>query len=308
MDTKLEQIAELIPCHRYEHYLAAKCVFHEDRNPSLMIYPDRYYCKSCGESGTTARLLRYLQTGNFHTAEYEVYHPNLWRKLGDFDPEDVALEAHYYLKKNWDRSYYLKQRGIDSLFSPLLIGFLDGYYTFPIFGGAHEIMGLVARAGPVLQEQTGIRYLIPPHQDPNLLYCPDWDKVLKEDYVLAPFGMVDAMTLHLIGYPVISPTTGHNLQPEAFKHLRKKIIFLPDGDHRDDRTARELASQLDWRGRVAFLDYPDCTKDANEIYCKYGARLLKDMIGDVLKQIPFHFSLRMEHINGESYPQIQTIH
>lgn len=294
MDNKLERIADLIDCHRYDHYLAAKCVFHEDRNPSLMIYPDHYYCKSCGNSGTTARLLRYLETGNFHTSEYEVYHPQLWRKLGDFDPEDVCIEAHYYLKHHPDILYYLRDRKIDTLYETLKIGFLDGYYIFPIFGGNHEILGLVARAGPVLQKETGIRYLIPPHQDLSLLYCPDWDQVQESNYVLAPFGVFDAITLKMMGYPAISGVVGHKLMVESFQHLRKKIIFLPDGDRRDDRDARLLASSLDWRGRVIFLNYPPDAKDCNEILIKHGPEVLKIMIDNAVGET-MPFSMRMEN-------------
>lgn len=298
MDNKLEKIAELLDCHRYDHYLAANCVFHEDRSPSLMIYPDRYYCKSCGQTGLTSRLLRYLQTGDFHTSQYEVYHPTLWRNLADFDPEDISLEAHYYLKKHWDVSYYLRDRKVDTEFMRLLLGFLDGYYIVPIFGGNKEILGLVARAGPVLQGQTGIRYLIPPHQDLNLLYCPDWDRVQNESYVLSPFGIFDAISLDMVGYPAISETTGHNIGPDAYTHLRKKIIFLPDGDHKDDKAARQLASSLDWRGRVINLDYPDGTKDCNDIMVKYGPHVLRGVIETALSAINQHFSINMENYFG----------
>ena len=298
MDDKLEKIRELIPCQTYDHYLAAKCCFHDDKNPSLMVYPDRYYCKSCGASGTTSRLLRFLETGNFHSSEFEIYHPQLWKKLGDFDPEDVVFEAHDFLKKHWDITYYLKDRRIDTEFVHLMIGYLDGYYIFPIFGGNHEVLGLVARAGPVLQEQTGTRYMIPPNQDLNLLYCPDWDKVQSESYVLVPFGVIDAVSLGILDYPVVSGTVGHNLTAETFQHLRKKIIFLPDGDHWDDAPARKLASALDWRGRVAFLHYPEGTKDCNEVLIKHGPGALIKMIESAVSEVHHRFIANMEKIDG----------
>lgn len=300
MDSKLEKIRDLIPCQTYDHYLSAICCFHEDKHPSLMIYPDRYYCKSCRASGTTSRLLRFLETGNFHTTEFEVYHPQLWRKLGDFDPEDIALEAHDYLRKHWDIAYYLKERGIDIEFTRLMIGYLDGYYIFPILGGNHEILGLIARAGPVLQEQTGTRYMIPPGQDLNLLYCPDWDKVQSENYVLAPFGIIDAISLGILDYPVISGTIGHKLNIDSFQRLRKKIIILPDGDHWDDAPARKLAASLDWRGRVVNLDYPEGTKDCNEVLNKFGVSTLKEMIDSALQAINFKFSIRMSNYSKPS--------
>lgn len=282
MDSKLEKIAELIPCTRYQNYLSARCIFHEDHNPSLLIYPDRYYCKSCDAHGLTKFLLQKLEGGSFHQGEDQIFHPALWHYLQDMDAESVCLDAHYYLKRHPDLGYYFRNRGIPDNFSEqLLLGFLDGYYIFPILDNHRNIVGIIARAGPVLEREKNIRYLIPPHQDLNLLYCPDWSLVTTWAFV--PFGIIDAISLTLAGFPAISGTVGHNLSVEAFHNLRIRLIFLPDGDHRDDKLATTLAS-ADWRGQIMFLEYPEGMKDCNDLLRMTGLETFKEMFSRIIPE------------------------
>jgi hypothetical protein len=281
MDKKLERISELLPCTRYDHYLAVKCIFHEDRSPSLLIYPDRYYCKSCDAHGLTSYLLRRLEGGSFRQGDYETFHPSLWRNLDEVDVESIALDGYYYLKRHPDLGYYFRNRGIpDTVSAQLLLGFLDGYYIFPILDKFRNVQGVIARAGPVLQEAKGIRYIIPPRQNLDLLYCPDWS--LVETWAFVPFGIIDAISLSMAGFPAISGTVGHNLSREAFKGLRIHLIFLPDGDHKDDRLASDLACD-DWRGQVLYLKYPDGMKDCNDLLRKVGLKEFKIMIDRIIQ-------------------------
>lgn len=276
MDKKLERIADLIDCTRYDHYLATRCIFHEDRSPSLLIYPDRYYCKSCDAHGLTSYLLRRLEGGNFSQGDTEAFHPALWRNLQEMDMESICLDAFYYLKRHPDLGYYFRNRGIpDSQSQKLMLGFLDGYYIFPVRDQKHAITGIIARAGPVLQKEKNIRYIIPPHQSLDLLYCPDWEQV--QDYAFVPFGIMDAISISLAGFPAISGTVGHNLSRKAFDGLRMPLAFLPDGDHKDDKLARDLAC-MDWRGRLINMTYPDGLKDCNDLLVKLGLDKFKEWL------------------------------
>lgn len=282
MDNKLERIAELIPCTRYQHYLSTRCIFHEDHTPSLLIYPDRYYCKSCDAHGLTKFLLQKLEGGSFYQGEDQIFHPSLWHYLQDMDAESVCLDAFYYLKRHPDLGYYFRNRGIpDSFSEQLMIGFLDGYYTIPIMDRHRNIQGIIARAGPVLEKEKNIRYLIPPHQDLNLLYCPNWSQI--DTWAFVPFGIIDAISLSLAGFPAVSGTVGHNLSVEAFHDLRIRLIFLPDGDHKDDRLASILTSS-DWRGRILHIQYPDGMKDCNDLLRNCGLEIFREMFSRITSE------------------------
>lgn len=279
----LDEVAELLSCTRYDHYLAAPCIFHQDSSPSLMIYPDFYICLSCGKKGKTSQLLRQLQ-GNppFQQEPIARAHPGLWRSLNidDLDLDTITYDAHNRLKGNLDNAYYLKTRGIFSQITPLHIGFIDGWFIFPVYNDQHRVQGLVARAGIANQEIYKKRYIVPPHQ-PAMLYVPDWKLTKEAKQLYLVFGIIDAITLNMIGIPAITGTAGHNLPVELFNDIRKRLTIIPDGDGADDKTARGLCPQLSWRGKLSRLPYPEGTKDANEIYCRYG----KDKLIDWIKEI-----------------------
>jgi hypothetical protein len=149
---------------------------------------------SCGAHGKTTSLLAKLE-GRSARPSQKALRPQLWKYLNEnIDIETLALEAHHRYKITPDVGYYFKQRGIFSEVDRLLLGYLDGWYTFPVLGEHREILGLVARAGYVAEQNYGIRYIVPPQQLP-MLYVPNWQLVNNSSYVFLTVGIIDAITL-----------------------------------------------------------------------------------------------------------------
>jgi hypothetical protein len=288
MDDILEQIADLIPgCHRYSNYLSCCCLFHDEHHPSMFIYSDWYKCSSCGAYGKTASLLAKLEGKPVRTSQ-KSFHPHLWNYLDeDVDVESLAITAHHRYELNPDVGYYFKQRGIASEAKRLLFGYLDGWYTFPVLGEHHEIQGLVARAGHVAEQNYGVRYVVPPKQAP-MLYVPDWNLVAESPYVFLTLGIIDAISVSLAGFPAVSGTAGHFLPVEMFDKMRKLIYILPDGDGKDFKVSRKLATELGWRGKIAELPYPDGTKDCNDIMTRKSVGDLGEILQNVIQKNTNH--------------------
>jgi twinkle protein len=98
-------------------------------------------------------------------------------------------------------------------------------------------------------------------------------------------GEWDALTSVQCGYVrTVSPPNGCGVRMELAEELRphllkcKKIILAGDGDVAGQKFNGELARRFD-AARCHYLQYPDGTKDLNEVWCKYGgdaARALLD--------------------------------
>lgn len=264
-------------------YLAARCLFHQDSDPSMMVNENTYVCLSCGAHGRTSQLLEYLESGKVLPKQEPKYYPQLWRCLQDSDMnvEDLAIEAHHRLMIHYDNAYYLKTRGIDSTIKKLLIGYYNGWYTFPIMSDNYEILGMVARASETMQTQSKFRYMTPPNQ-PTMLYVPDWKLVHASSFLVVVYGIIDAISLSVIGFPAVSFSQGHKSPPELLKDFRKKIYIIPDGDMKDEKAIMQLYLNLDWRGKIIDLPYPEGTKDCNGILEKYGQKFLTKLIQDMI--------------------------
>lgn len=279
MITLLELNEKLPGSKLYGHYVASCCLWHDDHNPSMMVYEDGFRCLSCGEKGSIKKLLEKLDYIDYT----ELFRKNQEQKNSDFrNPFSRWLrentigsfcrEAHYSLKKFPDQGYMLKQRKIDHLIKELQLGYRDGYYIFPIFNALQEIVGVVARAGEAIQKAKGVSYILPNGQDP-MLYCPSWERVDQTREIYLVYGIIDAITLHSIGLPVVTGTNGKFENPDLLKSIRKRIITIPDLG--EEVSALKLAANLSWRGAVKKLEYPDHTKDPSGILQHYGADALR---------------------------------
>ena len=294
MNDLLNTIADLIPCRKYGNYLTCNCLFHEEQNPSMFIYADSYRCLSCGAHGKTTKLLLMLEGKSVRPSK-KALTPHLWRYMGEgVDIEDVAIEAHHRLKQSQDTGYYLKQRGIWSEFHRLMYGYLDGWFIFPVFDDQKAIIGLVARAGAIAEKNYNMRYMIPPGQKPQL-YVPDWKMVKDAPYLCLTYGIIDAISLCIAGIPAISGTTGHVVPVELFAKLRKKIYIIPDGDGKDWEVSAKLATELSWRGKILTLDYPEGTKDCNDVYIRNGLESLSTLVNHTIAcDNKYTFNIRKE--------------
>ena len=189
--------------------------------------------------------------------------------------QELVYDAHQMLKRNPSQGVYLKQRGIGGAIENLMLGWLGGYYFFPILNEKNQVTGLVVRAGKSLQEFAGIRYMTPPGQSPTL-YVPSWKLIEEQEEITVVYGIIDAITLFLLDKAVITGSAGKSIKAELFDGIRKPITIIPD--HNEDADALILASALGWRGKVNRISYPEDSKDCNDLYLHHGKQHLLSVI------------------------------
>ena len=274
----LEDVADYLEdYHKYTNYGMARCVEHEDHNPSMRVGEWGYKCMSCGAKGNLVKLYE-LVSGKVVIREKRQWNPSalIWDKWKDRfgSIPNIAKVAHENLKNNPDLGNYLQVRKIDSQIKNLKLGFLDGWYTFPIFNEFGEIEGIVGRASPTIQTKY-IRYSVS-RDCPIKLYVPNWREVLKSPDIFIPYGTVDAVTLQICGYPSLTGISGHEMKASNLERFRKRLWLI--GDKGDEKNALELQTQVGWRMQVLFLDYPEDCKDPSDVYVKYGNEKLSELI------------------------------
>ena len=262
---------QLDSVQNYGHYLSALCPFHDDNNPSLLVYEDNYKCQACGAFGKTNDLLSAIssQSGIIRSRP---------KKTSDYrNPftkwtRNTSLASA--LKAAWNNncaspSIYLQNRGISANHQKSLgIGYRDDWYTFPIRDTHNKIVGATARRG--MDNSHSAKYINPAGQDANLLYVPSWKSVEKQSIIFLTFGILDAISIHILGYASMSTTTGKQPNPSAFDYIRKQICVIPDKG--EEINGNILVSKLGWRGKLALINEPD-VKDINDIYCKSESNL-----------------------------------
>lgn len=254
------------PASWHGRYFKTKCPFHDDREPSFLVYDNGGQCLSlsCRKRASLKQIHDHLtsnsRTGQAPTRTFYVD----W--MGMPDIPDVANRAHDMLMQNDETlGHYLKTRNIHFAIRQARLGWWLGWYTFPVFNEAHHITGIMLRASPAMQNETKQRWLAPPGQS-TLLYSPDWSKIRHAPRIYLVFGIVDALVLWKLGFPVISPTFLKGLRAEMLDSIRKHIFIVPD--YGEMAYARDLQSRLGWRGNIIDIAYPYTCKDPAEMSAK----------------------------------------
>lgn len=274
----LEDVADYLEdYHQYQGYGMAKCVEHDDHNPSMRVGEWGYKCMSCGAHGGLLKLYE-LVSGKVVIREKRQWNPSalIWDKWKDRfgSIPQIAKVAHKNLLENPDLGNYLQVRKIDSQIKKLYLGYLDGYYLFPIRNEYDEIEGIVARASPTIQTKT-IRYSVS-KDCPVKLYVPNWREVLKSPDIYIPFGTIDAVTLQMCGYPSLTGISGQELNAKNLERFRKRLWLICDRG--EEKKALELQTQAGYRMNCLFLEWPEGSKDVSDVYMKYGKQLLEVLI------------------------------
>lgn len=258
---------------RYERYIMALCPWHDDHKPSLAIYPDTYYCHSCNKRGKTADLLQELKQAHGHIIEkrfVDFHSPwSGWkRRFGSL--ENTISTAHTNLIRN-SKTAYLQKRGIDiPTIKKLRIGWLEDWITFPIYDRLGDLVGGTARASET--NKTSAKYCVVPNQDPNLLYVPSWELIDQSSCAWLVYGIIDAISLYQLGVASMSTTTGKRTNADCFDSIRKMIYIIPDRG--EEIEACMLSANLSWRGKTIKVDWPDDSKDCNDLYLKHKSDLV----------------------------------
>lgn len=281
--TDLSDIFEVLEqAHQYQGYITGLCPFHPDTRPSFFVYPDRYFCKACGASGFTDKLLYRLG---------KVARPPAIRtqRGGGSDNPFTGWAAARPLKATlrmaWETvnnnpgmGYYMtKNRGITEPYRKKLgIGYIDDWYTIPIRTRTGSIVGAVARKGR--DNPSPHKYVLPNGIDPNLLYVPNWKKTWSAPYLLLTFGILDAVVLAILGYPAASTLTGKNLPKAALARFRKPVLVIPDQGEQED--GLYAVQKLGWRGSLVRVRWPEGCKDINDIWVR-DPQLCKEIVQEM---------------------------
>lgn len=273
--TELENYLEGVTWHG--DYLSACCVFHEDNNPSMLVFDNGFKCLSCNERGSLQKLLTELNRSDFVKRDRVFSKSGTpWgRLLSARSIPELAWDAHQLIKRNPSQGYYLRRRGIAEAIDELRLGWMEGYYFFPILSKTKQVIGLVIRGGESIEQLAGTTYLIPPDQPP-MLYVPSWKLIEEQEEIRLVYGIIDAITLFLLGKAVVTGSAGKFSNPELLDSIRKPIIIIPD--HNEDEDGLKLASNLGWRGKVNRILYPEDSKDCNDLFLKHGEQYLLSVI------------------------------
>lgn len=279
MNTLWEQVFDQLlgqGAKRYGDYFACRCIFHTDHNPSMFVHEDGYTCKACGARGSLKHLAHVLNGQPPRRVQSATGKPRLtpWWNLENI--EEYCLDAYDFLNNFPDLTYYLNLRGLtERTIQELRIGYGDGYYCFPIFDSQRSIVGAVARCGEAKADAGAPRY-ITPWGFKGQLYNPDPRRIAESSRIYIPYGIIDMVTLYQMGYPTMAFTAGKDMKPELLDPYRKIIVLIPDRG--EEVSGLRLWAKLGWRGKTLFPNWPDGTKDINEVYVKYGEEAVRRII------------------------------
>lgn len=273
--------------HQYDGYAMACCPFHDDRSPSFFVSEHGYHCKSCDARGGIEKLYSHV-SGRPIQVTKKVYNPSafIWDRWIEQYGSIISTctMAHNQLQDRPELGEYLYKRKLTQEQIKLgYLGFLSGYYIFPIKDHNGDIQGAVARASPTIQTKTN-RYSASKNC-PVKIYVPDWKSIMEEKEIFVCFGTLDAWSLQMAGYPALTGISGQEFRAEHLDEFRKPIWIIPD--KHEDKSAIHLQSRLGWRGRRLNIHWPDGIKDPNGIHVKYGLDVLKEKIEEVKVNIQY---------------------
>lgn len=275
-----DQLLDKMNGKQYSSYFVTFCPFHENRNsPALFVYEDdgRYRCASCGAKGSIQYLAKKIGS-HFSPELTQRQKSNIlprWKKweqeYGNL--EGIVAHAHKSLLKFHQIDGYLKKRRIYEFVEKGNLGVTGGWLIIPTYDCGGKLVDVVARG-----INKGVtRYVVSPQKNGlRPLYVPNWGIVQASQEVYVVYGIVDAISLCLLGFPVITGLTGQSLSAELLKPLGKRFIIIPDRD--EERSAHKLANSLGWRAKVKELDWLDGTKDCNDVLMKYGKEQLVSLL------------------------------
>ncbi len=275
----LDKIYDKLESQHYGTYLSAMCIFHSGYRPNLMIYPDMYVCLSCGARGKSSDLLKKLS--NIPIIQKIPNFRNPWTKwMKKLSLGEVLRSSWNTLAANPSLGSYLEKRKVSQkIQSELGIGYREDWYTFPIRNSDNKIIGAVARAGE--ENTSNAKYIFPSEQE-DMLYVPSWKRVKEKSEIYLTFGIIDAISLFILGEASMSTTRGKKADPRLFDDIPKIIKIIPD--HAELPEAYELARRLGYKGKVLSVEYPYGVNDINDLLV-YGKSPTGQAYEETLKQM-----------------------
>jgi hypothetical protein len=275
-----DSLLERLEGRKYSNYFSAFCPFEEHKSPALLVYEDGYVCLSCRRTGSLDYLNKsigshFRPTQHLYTVSRVLPRWRNWEeKYGSL--EGIAHAAHKSLKANTPFQTYFKRRKIYDFVEEGILGIMGGWIVFPVFDRTGSIIDLAVRS---IRNDSDIRYVVHPSTDLSIrpLYAPSWSKVEQADLIYVVYGIIDSISLHLAGLPVVTGVTGKSLHPDLLLPLRKRMVILPDAG--EEVEAHRLANKLGWRAKVKELSFPDGCNDPDDIRRKFGNEFLVQAVG-----------------------------
>lgn len=275
-----DSLLEKMNGRQYSNYFSAYCPYEEHKSPALLVYDDGLFvCLSCRRKGTHQQLERkigkhFIPPQRVDTVSRVLPQWRRWEeKYGDL--EGIVDVAHKFLTRFSQAQKYFKERKIYEYADEGVLGYLDGWITFPVFSHDHKIIDIVVRS---THRDSTVRYVVHPSNGDSVrpLYAPSWQRVNSSSVVYVVYGIIDSISLHLAGLPSVTGVTGKSLPAEILRPLNKKFIIVPDEE--EEREAHRLANELGMRARVKRIDYQqfdnEKIKDPDSIRRYFGNQTL----------------------------------
>lgn len=273
--------------HLYDGYFTAICPYHrsEPVRSSLFVYigGHDFKCRSCGKYGSLEALNAKLSgkligpSPDTVSSKTQARVPFMkWlRQYGSF--ESAANYAYKVAKNNDFLISFFAARKVSECIRVGRFGWIDGYYSFPVYSQDGTFVDWVVRSSPS-KKNIDSKYAVKPHEkgEPPHLYCPSWERVENSNTVYVPFGILDSWTVYLAGLASITTITGQMINTSMFSDIRKHIVVIPD--YNEEVSARKFVNELGWRGKLLLIDWPDGCKDLNDVHMKYGIEKVKELI------------------------------
>ena len=252
-----------------------KCPFHNDKKPSLCVYPEGgFYCFGCGERGPIYKLIAAKK--NWSEEEAALWLANLLGEdAGKYqDMIETRKQLQRYIdwaKKNWNKEHkqrehawnFVSQKITEEGIRTYNIGFhpqgvqykgaIDKAKLYNIVKNA-ERYGAIILPIKVYRYPTrvsarmlggSVKYLhsdnsaLSPHRELfNLRKTDKWPIIVE--------GIFDAIAMEVQGYPSFSPL-GLQMSSHQIKQLRgfDSVILMPDGDvYEDHKKLRAVLSNI----------------------------------------------------------------
>jgi DNA primase len=279
MPNLYESLMERLDGRAYGHYFSCFCPFDHHQSPAMLVFDDGMFkCLSCNKIGNHKELDRKIGTHFIPQRQDDTVSNILprWRKWEEKygDLEGIADAAHSSLKRFPQFQTYFKKRKIYEFIDEGNLGYLDGWVMFPVYSSSGKLVDIVVRS----TKSTSIRYVVSPNDSGvHHLYIPSYKKIQESAIIYVVYGIIDAISLHLAGLPVVTGVTGKSLSPDLLKPLGKRFVIVPDAG--EEPEAHKLANSIGWKARVKKIDFPDGCKDPDDIRKHFGNDYLLQALG-----------------------------
>ncbi len=280
----------------------ARCPFHEEQHPSLVVYPDTrsFYCFGCRASGDVIDFVRRAEQVDFKEAirrlagNDEAHRAPLPQpsRLTVDDQLILAAAANVYhetLLRNDRALQYLESRGVAApVVRRCRLGFSDGHSLRP-FLQRHRLslrragqLGLLRRDGseplagrvvvPELREGQCIWMVGRALDERRLKYLGlslpkpilGYERVRGQRRVFVTEGAFDYLTGVAWNLPICA-LLGTHVRAERLAFLQRahQVVLVFDNDEPGRAAAIELATALG--ARAVVLSFPEGVKDLSEL-------------------------------------------